>query len=234
MRTWHENQGENILKVFFTSLLYAVCFLLLGENLYAISLPQQPLKKAPFIFEVRKSLSLQSQNTIETDYYVNAGRSSGLIPGMIITVRRKFEFQNLSEKSELMFQKLWLPVGDVRVFYSESTISVVRVHKIYSEQAYPLLFYNAIMIGDKLDMNSLRFLKNVIVTEEKRPEKEKKEAIKEVALKLLGKKSYSSSISNSSKKLHSSSEKTSEFSSLPDSLLTNLSNSPIEEDIKAN
>lgn len=104
------------------------------------------------VFEVRKPIALSDKETVQKDYYINAGSESGLQKGMIITVIRKVplydSYQNRSAGD------LSVPVAKVRIIQVQQGNSVARFVSEIARNEVPVLEENFIMVGDKLDLST--------------------------------------------------------------------------------
>lgn len=106
------------------------------------------------VFEVKKNLALQDSEKIIKDYLISQGTEAGLQPGTVVTVVRRVSiydsYQNRSAGDMLV------PVGEVQIIFSQKGLSVARILSVYDRKNLPGLEYEAIMIGDRLDLKSLR------------------------------------------------------------------------------
>lgn len=104
------------------------------------------------VFDVKKNLKLTEDEKTYRDYYINAGEEEGLRAGMIVTVERSQStydhHQNMSPG------ELRVAVGKLKIIHVQKGISVGRLHSRFSSEQRPMLNYNYIMIGDRLDLST--------------------------------------------------------------------------------
>ena len=110
------------------------------------------------IFEVRKKLQMTSQDPLIRDYYVNAGQGQGLKEGAYVTVYRKTPL-NDPYKQETQAH-VEIPVGTMKVIFSDKTMSIGRIQSIRAAKESPVLDGDSFMVGDRIDMSSLMFKKD--------------------------------------------------------------------------
>ncbi len=105
------------------------------------------------IFNVQKSLPLTNDEPVVTDYYINAGKSQGITPNMIIPVVRRVSvhdpFFNQSAGD------IYVDVGTLRVIFVDQHLSVARLHKLNQDEA-PVIDFEALMVGDRVDLTRAR------------------------------------------------------------------------------
>lgn len=106
------------------------------------------------IFEVRKNLALKEDEPVYHDYYINAGSEQGLQSGMIVSVFRRVPVQNQFMTASV--DDLVITVGTVKLLYVQKNISVARRHNIYTAEKSPVLEFQNILQGDRVDVTSAR------------------------------------------------------------------------------
>ncbi|MBT4761857.1 MAG: hypothetical protein HOO06_09195 [Bdellovibrionaceae bacterium] len=105
------------------------------------------------VFDVKKSLPLSDKETVYKDFYINGGDEYGLRPGMLVTVyRSKAMYDNYSNKSA---GDLKIFVGRLKIIHVQNGLAVARMFSTLSRKRLPILEYTTIMVGDRLDMNTL-------------------------------------------------------------------------------
>ena len=106
------------------------------------------------VFDVRRPLSFENGQELPKDYYVNAGIEVGLKVGMSIAVNRRQTlydpFQNKSPGD------LIIPVGRLKIIQVQDNIAVARLEQIMGRENLPVLDFDAIMVGDDLDMSTAK------------------------------------------------------------------------------
>lgn len=104
------------------------------------------------VFDVRKTLPLNKHEPVYQDFYINAGTEAGMKPGIVVTVKRRSTlydaYQNRSPGD------LLVPVGKLQVIHAQKGVSVARLHSLLDREDLPVLEYDYIMVGDRLDMGT--------------------------------------------------------------------------------
>jgi len=104
------------------------------------------------IFDVRKSLTMRNDQKVYQDFYINAGKSKGLKKGMIIPVtRRKALYDNYQNRSP---GDLIVTIAQVKLIHVQDTISVGRLYRENNENKRPVLEFDYILVGDRLDLSA--------------------------------------------------------------------------------
>jgi hypothetical protein len=98
------------------------------------------------IIESRRSIPLTDEEPRYTDYYINAGTADGLKKDQILNVVRKIPLRNAQGTQD--FGTIPIPVGEVRIIYTDARTSIAREYKVYDREKLPILDHHAIMIGD--------------------------------------------------------------------------------------
>jgi hypothetical protein len=115
------------------------------------------LAKEITVFDIRRAVSLENNQEMPKDFYINAGLETGLKPGMVITVnRRQTLYDPFQSKSP---GDLVVPVGKLRVIHAQENIAVARMVEILGRENLPGLEFDAIMVGDRLDMSTAKMSK---------------------------------------------------------------------------
>jgi hypothetical protein len=110
--------------------------------------------KEATVFEVRKNVKLDDSEPTVHDYYINAGKQDGLKEGMAVTVTRKDPFKDNSLSK--IDENLVVNVAELDLVHVQATFSVGRIRKVNDTKNAPVLEFQAIMIGDKVDTASGR------------------------------------------------------------------------------
>lgn len=112
----------------------------------------QNLNNAPVIFDVRRSLPLEPDEPVYHDFYINTGPESGLKKGMFVTVVRQLPVHDpILNKQQAT---LSVTVGKLQVLQVERGITVARLNSELPDEERPVLEFEAVMIGDKIDLAS--------------------------------------------------------------------------------
>ena len=104
------------------------------------------------IFEVRKDLRLANDEPIFKDYYINGGFEDGLRTGLVIDVIRRIPIHDsLKNQSQ---GDLVLAIAKVRITHVQKNLSVARIYSSTSPKDRPIADFNAVMVGDEIDLSS--------------------------------------------------------------------------------
>ncbi len=104
------------------------------------------------IFEVRKSLPMENSEVAYKDYYINAGNESGLKKGMFINVFRNSTM--LDPAKNIAQGSLKIPIAKIQIIQVDKNIAVGRLATQNSNDERPSVEYEAVMIGDRVDLES--------------------------------------------------------------------------------
>ena len=106
------------------------------------------------VFDVRRPIAMENDEKPPKDYYINAGANDGLKAGMIVTVERRQSlydpYQNKSPGD------LVVTVGQLRLIHVQGDMSVARLENIDGRQNLPTIEFEAVMVGDKVDLASAK------------------------------------------------------------------------------
>ncbi len=121
---------------------------------------------SPTIFDVRKSLPMEPTEPSFHDFYINAGVEAGFKKGQYLPVHRSLPIHDPVQNKQQGI--LTIPVGKILVIHVERNITVARLASELGDDERPTLEYEAVMIGDKIDM------KGITTEAPKEPAKKKK------------------------------------------------------------
>jgi hypothetical protein len=103
------------------------------------------------IFDVRKTLPLDSNEPVYHDYYINGGPESGLNRGLYVSVIRIIPVHDpVQNKAQADMR---VEVARLKIIHSEKNISVGRLAKGFGAEDRPTLDFPVIMIGDRIDVS---------------------------------------------------------------------------------
>ena len=108
---------------------------------------------APTIFDVRRSLPLDPDEEVTHDFYINAGPEAGLKKGVFISVVRPVPVHDPIQNKQQA--TLNIPIGKLQIIHVEKNISVGRLQNELSDDERPTVEFEAIMIGDRVDLASM-------------------------------------------------------------------------------
>lgn len=118
-----------------------------------IAAPSASANDVVSVFDVRKSLPLDPSEPVFHDFYLNAGPEAGLKKGMYVSVVRKTPVHDpLGNKAQ---GTLSVEVAKVQIIHVERNISVARLAVDFGSEDRPVLEFEAIMIGDELDLSTV-------------------------------------------------------------------------------
>jgi hypothetical protein len=128
--------------------------LLLTLALVTISFQSLFAQQEAIIFEVKKNLALRDSDKIIKDYLISQGTEAGLQPGTVVTVNRRVSvYDNYQNRTA---GDMMIPVGEMQIIFSQKGLAVGRLLSIYDRRNLPSVDYESLMIGDRLDLRSLR------------------------------------------------------------------------------
>lgn len=106
------------------------------------------------VIEVRKKLKLHDTERVYADYFIRGGKKLGLAKGVLVSVMRRIPVHDPFENASVGdFQ---VKVADIEIIEADSNKSIGRLVEIDRRAARPMLTYDAVMIGDRLDLDSMR------------------------------------------------------------------------------
>lgn len=107
----------------------------------------------PMIFDVRRTLPLEPDEPVFHDFYINAGPEAGFKKGQYITAVRPVTIQDpVLNKQQAILD---VTVGYLLVIQVQRGITVARLFGELLDEERPALEYESIMIGDRIDLESI-------------------------------------------------------------------------------
>jgi len=104
------------------------------------------------IFDVRKTLPLEPDEPVYHDYYVNAGSAAGIKKDMFVSVVRRTPIHDpVKNKAQAT---LSFEIAKVQIIHVEPMMSVARLATQYESNDRPVMEFEAVMIGDALDLKT--------------------------------------------------------------------------------
>ena len=111
-------------------------------------------EKEAVVIEVRKKVKLHKTEVVYPDYFISGGGKMGLDKGALVSVVRRVPvhdpFQNAS------IGDFRIKVADVEIIHSDREKSVARLVGIDRHRERPMVRYDTVMVGDRLDLTTLR------------------------------------------------------------------------------
>jgi hypothetical protein len=108
---------------------------------------------APTIFDVRKSLPMEPTEKPYHDFYINAGSEAGFKRGQYLPIRRSLPVHDpIQNKQQAV---LTVPVGSLLVIHVDRGLTVARLVQELGNEDRPTLEFEAIMIGDHVDVKGI-------------------------------------------------------------------------------
>lgn len=106
------------------------------------------------IFEIRRPISLEPGKSSPKDFYINAGNEIGLKKNMLVVVNRRTTLYDAYKNSSP--GDLHVPVAQIRIIHVQKGLSVARLERLVDRQNLPQLDFDAVMLGDSLDMETAK------------------------------------------------------------------------------
>lgn len=106
------------------------------------------------VIEVRKNTNLSKKEKVFKNFFINGGLDLGLQAGTHVDVVRRLPVHDPLKNASI--GDLRVKVGTLEIIHAEGKISVARLVGVDSMAQRPLLDYEAVMVGDRLDLSSLR------------------------------------------------------------------------------
>jgi hypothetical protein len=103
------------------------------------------------IFDVHKNLAMTKTDVVYKDYYLSAGRDSGLKEKMIVSVTRSIPV--FDHARNIGRGDLDLRMGQVKIIYVGARMSIARAYTTVNRADNPVTDVDNFMIGDRLDLS---------------------------------------------------------------------------------
>lgn len=128
--------------------------ILISALVFLMSSKLWALENEAVVIEVRKKVKLHNTERVYSDYFIRGGSKLGLSPGVLISVVRRVSVHDPFENSSV--GDFRIKVADVEIIQVDSEKSIGRLIEIDRREARPMLTYDAVMIGDRLDLDTMR------------------------------------------------------------------------------
>lgn len=119
-----------------------------------LSLKSFSMADEAVVIEVRKKVKLHDLERVYADYFIKGGRGLGLEKGVLVSVVRRVPVHDPFENASVGDFKV--KVADLEIIHADADKCIGRLVEIDRREARPMLTYDAVMIGDRLDLDSLR------------------------------------------------------------------------------
>ena len=114
----------------------------------------QAAEKEAVVIDVRKNVALSKNDKVYRNYYINVGAQRGLKKGSIVDVVRRLPLHDPLRNTSV--GDLKVKVAELEIIFGDEYLSIARVSKLESPEDRPLLDVDAVMIGDRLDLASIK------------------------------------------------------------------------------
>ena len=135
------------------AIVVLIASIVAGFVMSSSALAQTSGAHGPMIFDVRRTLPLEPDEPVFHDFYINAGPEAGFKKGQYITAVRPVSIQDpVLNKQQAILD---VTVGYLLVIQVQRGITVARLFGELLDEERPALEYESIMIGDRIDLESI-------------------------------------------------------------------------------
>ena len=106
------------------------------------------------VIEVRKKVKLHKTEKVYNDYFISGGTKMGIDKGSVISVVRRVPVHDPFQNSAI--GDFRIKVADLEIIHADSDKSIGRLVAIDRRAERPMLKFDSVMIGDRLDLQTLR------------------------------------------------------------------------------
>ncbi len=110
------------------------------------------------IFQVRRVIALSDDEENPKEFFINGGTDLGIKPGYTVEVTRRDSFYDSLRNQSI--GDMLIPVGRVKIIHASRQMSVARIDKVYSSNDRPSLEFETFLVGDRLDVSTLKSAKS--------------------------------------------------------------------------
>lgn len=111
-------------------------------------------EKEAVVIQVRKKLKLHNSERIYFDYFIKGGHALGLEKGVLVSVVRRLPVHDPFDNASV--GDFHVKVADLEIIHADQDKSIGRLIQIDRREARPMLTYDAVMVGDRLDLDTMR------------------------------------------------------------------------------
>ncbi len=127
---------------------------LLAMTLLLTAVVAQGATEEAVVIEVRKKIKLHDLERTYADYFIRGGSKLGLSEGVLVSVVRRVPVHDPFDNASV--GDFHVKVADVEIIHVDDQKAIGRLVEIDRRAARPMLAYDAIMIGDRLDLTTMR------------------------------------------------------------------------------
>jgi hypothetical protein len=109
------------------------------------------------VIEVRKNIAMSKTDKVYKNFFINGGSNVGLAKGSTVDVLRRLPVHDPLKNSAI--GDIRVKVGQLEIIQADPKISVARLISQESPENRPVLDYEAVMVGDRLDLKSIHSAK---------------------------------------------------------------------------
>lgn len=106
------------------------------------------------VIEVIKKVKLHDTERVYSDYFIRGGTKLGLSQGILVSVVRRVPVHDPFENASV--GDFRIKVADIEIIQVDEDKSIGRLVEIDRREARPMLAFDAVMIGDRLDLDTMR------------------------------------------------------------------------------
>ncbi len=126
------------------------------------------------VIEVKKNIQLSKNEKVFKNFFINGGENLGLKKGHIVDVLRRVPFHD--PLKNISVGDIRVKVAELEIIHADGLLSVARQIRMEDPESRPVLDYEAVMVGDRLDLATARAPKKMALLN---PSNEAKQLMKE-------------------------------------------------------
>ncbi len=106
------------------------------------------------VIEVKKNIQLSKNEKVFKNFFINGGENLGLKKGHIVDVLRRIPFHD--PLKNISVGDIRVKVAELEIIHADGLLSVARQIHMEDPESRPILDYEAVMVGDRLDLATAR------------------------------------------------------------------------------
>ncbi len=106
------------------------------------------------VIEVKKNIQLSKSEKVYRNFFINGGENLGLKKGVIVDVLRRVPFHD--PLKNISVGDIRVKVAEIEIIHADGLLSVARQITLENPENRPVLDYDAVMVGDRLDLATAR------------------------------------------------------------------------------